>query len=75
MRPHVSAALGQLDLLNLEFTAAAPSPPSGAAERSRGGGGTPALVTRGSGSQTRTHRQTALRGLKRRKSSKRRAGK
>ena len=76
LRPHVAAALGQLDMLTMDFEAVAPK--ADAAERSGAGPPrTPVPVTRGSGTVPPPPRKRRPKprpaSSKRRKSIKRRA--
>jgi hypothetical protein len=72
MRPHVAAALGQLDLLAMDFEKATAVVP-GRAQRDTVPPATPALVTRGSGTGGK-HVHTPAKAIPRKvKSRKRRA--
>ena len=73
MRPHVAAALGQLDLLAMELGQGPSTPPDAAAERRRRRGADPRLVTRGSGTEKRTRQHPAKAIRRGSKSSSRRA--
>ena len=70
LRPHLAAALGQLDLLTMDFDAAA-SDPGRRSGAELPGSGSPRLVTRGSGLEGTTHTNHA-RAIRRKAKSGRR---
>jgi len=72
MRPHLAQALGQLDLLQVEFEAAARPAETVPAQPARPAG-TPALVTRGSGRGARGGKPKPKVGVRRVKVSKKQA--
>jgi hypothetical protein len=73
LRPLVAQAMGQLDLLQMDFEAAAPPPAKASRASLAGSARTPGVVTRGSGSQHPKPRRTKTVTRKRVKSVKRRA--
>jgi hypothetical protein len=74
LRPHVAAALGQMDMLQMEYEAASRPAAPRAPEARRAPARTPVPVTRGSGRTVKRHRTRPAAPRKRPKSTKRRPG-
>jgi len=74
MRPHIAMALGQLDLLQVDFEKAAAPAAAGARAAGAAPAGAPALVTRGSGTGAKRKRNHARAIRPKVKPAKRRAG-
>jgi hypothetical protein len=73
LRPHVAMALGQLDMLQMQFEAASAPSAESAVGRAAPARRNPRPVTRGSGQPTRQPRKRAAAPRKGLKSTKRRA--